>query len=560
MTTLKIQDHQIINGMLPEIPDGVTELNCYGCRNLETITNIPATVKKLNLERCGKLKTLPQLPEGLEELYCSGCNDLETITNIPATVKRLYLGGCGKLKILPQLPEGLEDLNCYDCSGLETITNIPVTVKKLNLEGCVKLKTLPQLPEGLEDLNCFGCSDLETITNIPTTVKTLYLGGCKKLKTLPQLLEGLEELNCYGCETLETITNIPTTLKKLELFDCRNLIKTPELEARLAELELAGCVITYPSHFVTDKAAEAKEKLNKVITTYVANNPEGPGAASFQPIKDILHRYLSEGLGQRGGDKAVILEVNPVLNFLEKDSRILPIINEVSNQLFAGCVNQPVRGWSEICALVAIAGKEKITDKIEAARQLKTIDVIASFIGELPSDKKPGEQVEVEAGNALLREVHKELLKEQILEQPWLGVPKLIAYEGFVTTWLTRNIIEDVVNKVKGQVFAKSQEEIAEYLCETHHQEAWGEICFPDEIKEIKKEFESRSDHDALQERSERIAKTIRELTEKSLKEESLAGITSTSAISALEGEIPKSNPSPHSQASLEDNQNSVLR
>ena len=485
----------------------------------------------------------PIFPKDATEVNLSGQVNIKTIADIPETVKRLNLEGCKKLKALPELPWGIEEINLFGCLDLETIANIPSTVKKLNLGFCKKLKVLPELFEGLEEINLSGHDNLELITQIPGTVKKLNIECCSMLKFLPNFAEGIEEIFLFGCHNLETIPKIPGTVKKLHLTDCDKLNLTPELITSLAELEEQGCEVRYPSHFNPDiLSAQAKEKLNQIIANYCKENPNHPPA--FSNITTILHRFLTEGIDQRSKEsnqKKRVQEIAqstlPTLEILEKNPHLLPAVDE-SVQGFLGCVNQPVRAWSEVSALMAIAAKGNILDRLKATKQLLTLDYIADFIGRLPKEQKVGRMVEVEAGNALYREVHKKLVGSKTLEEPWLGVPGPISHGDSIEPFLTEERIQEVTKKVESQIISMTKEKLAERICESQHSQAWGEICFPEEVKEIKefyakqrKEFVEK-DADKFTEQdlkklSEIDSKQSRDLTKK-IKEETVAHLPVT--------------------------------
>ncbi len=80
-------------------------------------------------------------------------------------------------------------------------------------------------------------------------------------------------------------------------------------------------------------------------------------------------------------------------------------------------------------------------DKIEASRQILARSAIAQFYSTLNPEQKPGRGVEVEFGNALIREVHNKLLADGKIKKPWLGIPQVIAYEDSITDKLTQDVI-----------------------------------------------------------------------------------------------------------------------
>jgi hypothetical protein len=168
---------------------------------------------------------------------------------------------------------------------------------------------------------------------------------------------------------------------------------------------------------------------------------------------------------------------------------------------------------------MAIAAQSDILDRLEATKQIFTLDYIAGFVSELPEDQKVGKMFEVEAGNALYREVHKMLLVNKTLKEPWLGVPGPISYEGSIRSFLTEERIREVTEKVESQIISLTKEDLVERICESQHNQAWGEICFPKEVKEIK-EFYTKQRADFVKKDSAQFTKQdIEELKEIDLKQ-----------------------------------------
>ena len=310
----------------------------------------------------------------------------------------------------------------------------------------------------------------------------------------PELLLGnVTELNLGRCTSLTSLPeNLPAGITRLDLDDCTSLTFTPSLIERLSTLEAAGTSIRYPQHFnPDDQVAKAKLDLEAAITSYNIANPDLPKP---EAIKNLLHRYLTEGIGQRGDGvtaspkeclKEIISTTTPILEALTKNPNHLKWADEIAKAYLDGCINQPVAGWSEISAIMSIAQAPTVIEKIEATKHLRVLEGVTNYIATLPQDQKPGVEVEAESGNALFREVHKKLLAEGDIEQPWLGVPKSIAYEGMIKSWLSEARITAAYEQTK-TILAEPLEQVVDYLCERSHKETWAEIAFPEQVAEIK--------------------------------------------------------------------------
>lgn len=347
---------------------------------------------------------------------------------------------------------------------------------------------------GFRGIRFLNMNNLRHVPYIPWGVKEVSFIGCPNLESSPTLLDGIEEADFSGCRELRHLPrDFPRGLKRLNLFGCDNLDLSPENLAKLLALENEGCEIQFPDHFnVFDEAGEAKKRLVDLAARYKELN----GIEAFDPVPSttqLLHRILTENISQRGGRTEVMRVVNPVLDILEKDPNSLKWVEEISGLYLGGCVNQPVAGWSEISAFAAIMNAETMQEKIEASKHLFVNDRIRDFVRR--TFDAPG--VEVEAGNALLREVHKKAVAEEDIRKPWLGIPGPIAYEGTISGWLreggcfTQSRVQEFYNEIKRPILHRDGAELADMLCEGNHCQTWGRIVFPEQVEEIAKRYDA---------------------------------------------------------------------
>ena len=226
----------------------------------------------------------------------------------------------------------------------------------------------------------------------------------------------------------------------------------------------------------------------------------------------MLGRFLTEKIGQRGESQQEPIEetlekiatsTKPVLEAFVQEPNHLKWADEIAKAYLDGCVNQPVRGWLEISAWLPIAQAPETIDKIEASKHLRVLEKMNNYIieklaKEAELRRSAGEAVhstmvgvEVEAGNALFREVHKKLLLNEDISKPWLGVPNSIAYEDTITSWLTEEKIEEAYEEAK-ETLRQDPEEVANYLARSHHSRTWSLVAFPKELEEIDREYAGR--------------------------------------------------------------------
>jgi hypothetical protein len=344
---------------------------------------------------------------------------------------------------------------------------------------------LPPLPKNLTALNvCCGSSLTALPNNLPPGLKQLDLLGCRSLIALPDNLpQGLEKLDLSDCRSLTALPdNLPQGLKELLLNACVSLRASPKLIAQLEDLEAAGCIVEWPANLSRQGIiGKAKAKLTAILNKYKEQNPSTSRA---DHLEHLVNRYLNEGIGQRGGAKEVVASVNPILDFLANNPHHLALIDEIAGRYLDGCVNQPVAGWSEIVAWLAVAKAKDGNYKIEIAKRVIVLDALRTFVA--TSEPKPKAGVEVEAGNALLREVHKKLTENGDIT-PWFGVPGPIAYEKTISSWLTEDKTKDAYELVKLKLNL-CQSETLEVLC-INYLETFAQIAFPHTKKTVEGKY-----------------------------------------------------------------------
>ena len=445
------------------------------------------------------------------------------------------------------LKEGDQSIVIKD-KNITSLPAIPAPLKTIALSYCTKLQSVESLAEGIgiEEIVIYSCNMITSLPAIPASVKRIELMNCAQLQSVESFAEGVEQIIIFRCG-ITSLPAIPDSVNKIDLQGCSQLRQDPKLSQRLLELEEAGCAVGFPHHWNFQEADVAKLRLDRIIEKYTEENP---GVPSPQVIKTLFHRFVTEGVGieNRVGDRGGILEVmqsvNPVLEVLEKNPNNIAWAEEVAKAYSGGCVNQPVAGWSELSALAAITKKETIKDKIDASTQLIAFQALNNHIASLPAEQKPGSEVEVEAGNILMREINKRLLKEGIIQEPWLGVPNKVRYEGVIDAgFLREEVREDRISAAYEAVKAainKTTEEKASYLCEGSHREAWGQIAFPEEIAIIKQEYAQKLEQAPLEEleklgkaREEVMVIKIKQLTDDAIRPELTLKITSARGVVA---------------------------
>lgn len=149
---------------------------CIICRG-ENISNYT----HLKVSGCRKLKGIPELPVGLTGLECEMCPNLVSLPELPNTLTSLYCGWCKKLTSLPVLPVSLTLLCCSN-TGLTRLPELPASLERLVCGGCTSLVEVPELPVNL-NFYCRGCiwlpqdetydSNVQKLKKIQKTLKML---------------------------------------------------------------------------------------------------------------------------------------------------------------------------------------------------------------------------------------------------------------------------------------------------------------------------------------------------------------------------------------------------
>ena len=426
-------------------------------------------------------------------------------------------------ELLKLITDDVTELDLSNCSNLTTLPALlPQSLQKLDLRDCTNLTALPALPQGLQLLFLGGCSRLTTLPSLPQDLKYLYIKNCTSLTTLPDLPQGLQKLALPSFTNLTTLPELPHSLQMLALSNCNNL----SIES-IAKLEALEEVNRNNTNFILlwpENLSQNSDLINFLKESYKKFYSSNPVLALREPdVSDQLNyptlflfqRFTSESLGVRG-KREVIAQAKLLAEEIKKNPEILEILDQKSTNYLQACINQPVSGFAEIASLMAIAKEEDIAKKIEKAKILYTQQLIKNKIRSLrnSNSQEVGVAVEVELGNAMLREVYKKLNEEKFIKEPWLGIPSNIAYEESIQSFLTPQNIQEISNLVKEALSdtPKSQKDAIEFLCgvETNF---WAKTIL---TKEEREQTQHKTPEEKVQQEAHLIAqqKRIEELRE----------------------------------------------
>ncbi len=172
----------------------LTHLYLWGIEGLESLPELPTTLKCLDLRGCKELKGLPELPASLETLDLGGCSGLKEMPG-PAgrEMPRLLdvkLNGC------PGLPETWIHLLMQQASALRTV----------DASECPQITRMPYWPPELVDARFNKCASLKALPAWPKKLRRLELAGAKAITKLPDFHDNLDYINLAG---MERLTQLP---------------------------------------------------------------------------------------------------------------------------------------------------------------------------------------------------------------------------------------------------------------------------------------------------------------------------------------------------------------
>lgn len=170
---------------LPKLPDGLKCLDVRGCRELESLPDLPPTLDQLVLDHCAKLQTVRHLPKGLpalEDLSCRACKTM------PETTIQNLLDAATRLK----------RFNASDCPQLECLESWPATLYQIELNGCTGISGLPAWPPNLRRIGLRGAAQISGLECLPQSADYVDLAFTESLRELPPIPEKARTLFLYG--------------------------------------------------------------------------------------------------------------------------------------------------------------------------------------------------------------------------------------------------------------------------------------------------------------------------------------------------------------------------
>ncbi|VAH12150.1 unnamed protein product [Triticum turgidum subsp. durum] len=242
-------------------PRGLECLCIENCPSLIEMFNVPASLKKMDIDQCIKLESIFGKQQGMEDLLqgssCSEAIMPAAVSELPSSpmnhfcpcLEDLHLVGCGSLPAVLNLPSSLKAIFISDCTSIQVLSCQPGGLQKP--EATSRRPILPEppaappaeaaaarehlLPPHLESLVIWDCAGMLGGTLcLPAPLKSLDIIGNSGLTSLESLSgehpPSLEFLRLRRCSTLASLPNEPQvymSLHFLQITDCPAIKKLP---------------------------------------------------------------------------------------------------------------------------------------------------------------------------------------------------------------------------------------------------------------------------------------------------------------------------------------------
>lgn len=212
------------------------------------------------------------------------------------------------------------------------------------------------------------------------------------------------------------------------------------------------------------------------------------GKYQISELLKLMQTYRRNNADLRGGVGCLINNVKVLVGLLCKQPEALSVSNDTASRYLAGCVNQPVRGFSEICAYAQIAATQSLPQKLSTARYLYALALIQSFLRQR-SDLNP--IFEAEAANYLLQQAYKSWASFSGLDKIWIGIPENILNVEGICGWADSNQ-QDFQREIYDKVNSATIPTLCHFLLNYSDVLGWAPLLFPEEAQALKKTYQCR--------------------------------------------------------------------
>ncbi|XP_028807424.1 disease resistance-like protein DSC1 [Neltuma alba] len=241
---------------LTELPNNIKhlprlyDLNVSGCKDLQSLPELPPSIGVLDAGKCTSLTTLQFISHTEASLSTDEITPGSTFcssVSCPKNLRILILNDCEQLHELP--------------AGIKHLSNL----EEINLSNCRRLRSLP----GEITPGSTFCSSVSYLKNL----ERLILNGCEQLYELPagiKHLSNLQEIDLSNCRRLRSLPELPPFLEKIYGKGCI-AVETYAMESAYSSLSRLVYAqkedyIRYsgrkaPEPFTLNRVAEASKNI-----------------------------------------------------------------------------------------------------------------------------------------------------------------------------------------------------------------------------------------------------------------------------------------------------------
>nr|UBY07099.1 NBS-LRR disease resistance protein [Dasypyrum villosum] len=218
-------------------------LEIWHCKQLVGCADAPAAEPTTASEPSSQ--PLPHL----ESLWIQGCGSMVEVFKLPASLRRMEIEDCSKLKsifsrslqqgesassILQGSPVHSEVLSS---SAVARVEHFPFQcLEEISIRGCDSLTGVLDLPPYLKEILVYGCGELRSVESHSgefPSLEWLYIKNCKTLSSLPDGSQAYASLQSLTIENCPGIKRLPTCLQQ-----CLSSLRHKSLDARYQEPSL----------------------------------------------------------------------------------------------------------------------------------------------------------------------------------------------------------------------------------------------------------------------------------------------------------------------------------
>ncbi|KAM3405817.1 hypothetical protein ACQJBY_000067 [Aegilops geniculata] len=302
---LKIERCDVLVHWPEKVFQSLVSLRILVIRNCENLTGYAqAPLEPLATERSEHLR-------GLESLCLENCPSLVEMFNVPASLKKMDIDGCIKLESIFGKQQVMAEL-------------VQVSSSSEAVRAAAVLE-LPSSPMNhfcpcLEYLRLYGCGSLQGVLSLPPSLKTIIIRSCSSIQVLSCQLGGLQKPEATTSRSRSPIMPqppaaaaptarehlLPPHLESLLIKDCAGMLGgTLRLPAPLKGLDIIGNSGLTSLECLSGEQPPSLEDLGLVNCSILASLPNEPQVYMSLRYLDIrgcpaikkLPRCLQQQLG-----------------------------------------------------------------------------------------------------------------------------------------------------------------------------------------------------------------------------------------------------------------------